>query len=291
MATPVAFVAMKFDKDPWNDKRFGVISDVLEEAGYEVQRGDALLTSAAVMDEVAERLTNADLVVLDTTGDSHNVSYELGYCHGTGRDPSTIILLRRAQAGPSPFNYAHFRFLRYDDLAHLRRLLRFRFQMLTPLTDDQSGFALTFSFANFTGGPAHGASAAEALLGAVERLKFSGRLECYGYNPYWIDRDLYVQGLGFKPAKKQQKLGYKDFENLIQEVSARLQEAGEGLELVQGISEITDMRSIRGDMIFAGAVEFNDGQVARILDPGKTDSWYIGEAIERLRNAESDSAV
>ena len=121
---PIAFVAMKFGGDSWNDKRYIAIRDVLEEAGYDVKRGDALQSSAAVTSEVFNYLRSADMVVVDTSGDSHNVSYELGYCHGIDRDPASVILVRGQREPEAPFNYAHYRYLQYKDLRHLKRLLR-----------------------------------------------------------------------------------------------------------------------------------------------------------------------
>jgi hypothetical protein len=85
---------MQFDSDPWTDRRYNIVRQVLEDAGYEVSRGDDIRTSGNVVEEVCRRLAKSDLVVIDTTGDSHNVTYELGFCHGVQRDPASTFLIR-----------------------------------------------------------------------------------------------------------------------------------------------------------------------------------------------------
>ena len=58
--TKSAFVAMKFDSDPWNDRRYNIMREVMEDAGYEVTRGDEIRTSGNVVDEVCRRLKESD---------------------------------------------------------------------------------------------------------------------------------------------------------------------------------------------------------------------------------------
>lgn len=82
-----AFVAMKFNEVPHKDARYQRIRKPLVEAGYDVVRADEIITSGAVVDEVCRYLREADLVVIDSTGDSLSVAYEIGYCHGMGRSP------------------------------------------------------------------------------------------------------------------------------------------------------------------------------------------------------------
>ena len=71
--------------------RYLRIRAVLEEAGYSAKRADEIPTSAVVVEEVCRLLKESDLVVIDSTGDSHSVSYEIGYGHGIGRAPDLPI--------------------------------------------------------------------------------------------------------------------------------------------------------------------------------------------------------
>jgi len=104
---PVAFVAMQFTNDHWRDKRYIAIQEELNHAGFSCVRADEIKTSGPVVDEVCRLLREADLVVIVSTGDSHSVSYEIGYCHGVGRAGDSTLLLR--DNSDIPFNYRHYR--------------------------------------------------------------------------------------------------------------------------------------------------------------------------------------
>lgn len=91
---PIAFVAMKFDSDHWSDRRYLAIKEELQNAGFTCLRADEIRTSGQVLEEVCRLLKEASLVLIDSTGDSHNVSYEIGYCHGAGRPSERTLLIR-----------------------------------------------------------------------------------------------------------------------------------------------------------------------------------------------------
>lgn len=119
-----AFIAMKFSSEPNKDKIYIQIKNTLRELGYNTIRADEIKTSGKIGDEVCNFLRTADLVVIDTTGNSHNVSYEIGFCHGIDRDITTTILFRKKNAESIPFNYRHFRHKTYSSLISLDRELR-----------------------------------------------------------------------------------------------------------------------------------------------------------------------
>ncbi len=119
-----AFIAMKFSSEPNKDKVYIQIKNTLRELGYNTIRADEIKTSGKIGDEVCNFLRTADLVVIDTTGNSHSVSYEIGFCHGIDRDTTTTILFRKKNAESIPFNYRHFRHKIYSSLISLDRELR-----------------------------------------------------------------------------------------------------------------------------------------------------------------------
>src|SRR5437763_12793398 len=127
----IAVVAMRFSGDDWNDKNYLAIKEVAEEAGCKCIRADEIPTSGAVVDEVCTYLRDADLVVIDSSGDSHSVSYEIGYCHGVQRPPQRTILLR--DSANLPFNFQHYRHRVYRDSRHLRKLIRDFLAVYEPL--------------------------------------------------------------------------------------------------------------------------------------------------------------
>lgn len=169
MDEKVAFVAMKFSGDSWSDKRYKVIREVLEEAGYEPIRADEIKTSGVGTEEVCKYLENAELVVIDSTGDSHNVSYELGYCHGIKRGYDKTILLRHQSEALIPFNYRHYRHLTYKDSRHLRRVLREFLDISLPMDDKEHAY--TFSFTVLKSG-LYGDIVAKAVIDALKKERF-----------------------------------------------------------------------------------------------------------------------
>ena len=46
-----AFIVMEFTKDPWHDKVYAAIRDVLEPAGYNCIRADEIRTSGPIVEE------------------------------------------------------------------------------------------------------------------------------------------------------------------------------------------------------------------------------------------------
>lgn len=142
--TQQAFIAMRFSDDPWRDKVYLAIREELEKANYKCIRSDEIRTSGPVVDEVCRLLAEADLVVIDSSGDSHSVSYEIGYCHGIGRSSDSTLLLK--DNAELPFNYRHYRHRVYRDVRHLRRLVRDYLGLIEPIRPDALGRVYSFDF-------------------------------------------------------------------------------------------------------------------------------------------------
>lgn len=197
-----AFVLMKFVGDPWNDPTYQVICQVVTEAGYQPLRADEIRTSGPVVDEVCRQIREVPLLIIDTSSrgapstESHSVSYELGYAHGFSRSYDGTIVLRSKESGSSPFNYAHFRQHIYRNRSHLRRLLRNRLQLSTPLRNDQLAYTLCFSV--MPNADAYGDSIAATILDVLKSLRFSGRCEYFAGEPFIPGEHFYMVGLGLK---------------------------------------------------------------------------------------------
>jgi hypothetical protein len=173
---PTAFVAMKFASEHWRDARYNAIREVLDSAGFDCIRGDEIKSSGPVVDEVCRLLRDADLVVLDSSEDSHSVSYEIGYCHGVGRSATNTLLL--SQSTDLPFNYRHYRNRIYSDTKSLKRVIRDFLSMSEPLRDDQYGFTFAFYYSE-TAFHDYIMDGAECIFDAIAEKRFSGRLECF----------------------------------------------------------------------------------------------------------------
>jgi hypothetical protein len=265
---PVAFVAMKFDGDHWRDKRYTAIREELENAGYEAVRADEIPTAGPVVDEVCRYLREASLVVIDSTGDSHSVSYEIGYCHGVGRPPATTLLLKNGDG--LPFNYRHFRHRVYRDLRHLRRLVRDFLKVSEPLALGQYGYAFTFQFE--AGGHGYILEGARCLFDALRAKKFSGRCECYSAEQFTIPGRFFTIGLMVRRTGRA-ALPDSDWWDGIESWVRRNISKYRGISYTERMSEPGAKRAMVAQFLPSGVAQFSDGQVIQILG-AEDDSFF-----------------
>ena len=281
---------MKFNGDHWKDKRYLVIRDVLKEAGYDPIRSDQIKTSGPVVDEVCKYFREAPLVVIDSTGDSHSVSYEIGYCHGTGRSPEKTILLRHGS--DIPFNYRHFRNHCYKDLKHLRLLLRDWLNVIEPLKDNHSGY--TFSFEILDGASCYEATAADCLLESILKFKFSGRAEFFASKARFGKEAFYMLGLGLrftdKPSGQKIVPDSNWWMKFRADFVSRIHKANCFLKHADSMSEMNELRAQRQTMILRGVAQFKKGTPRNLIggDSMPEDSWIL-MAIQDLMPAETDA--
>jgi hypothetical protein len=275
MKKKIAFVAMKYEDSAWRDKRYQVIREGLEEAGFDVIRADEIKTSGPVVNEVCDYFKNADLVVIDSTGDSHSVSYEIGYCHGINRDTQSTILLKKYDDKQIPFNFRHFRHQYYKDLRHLRRLIREWFLISIPIHPDEHGFVFNFNVAN-SSTSAYGLPCAEVLVDFIKTSKFSGRCEFYAGDSYVG----YIKGIGLK-YKNGKTPEYKFWLTAKEFITQNISKYDPGITLE--ISEFASIREMKESFIPCGIVQFENGMLQRILNPDSSanDTWFIMALNER----------
>lgn len=288
MKKNAAFVAMKFNGDHWKDKPYLVISDVLKEAGYDPIRSDQIKTSGPVVDEVCKYFKEAPLVLIDSTGDSHSVSYEIGYCHGIGRSPDKTILLR--QGSDIPFNYRHFRNHCYKDLKHLRRLLRDWLNVIVPLKDTHCGY--TFSFEILPGASDYGAATADCLLESLQKFNFSGRAEFFASEAGFGKDAFYMIGLGLKftdkPSDQKFIPNFNWWMKFRTDFVSRIHKANCFLKHAETMSEMNELSAQRQTMLLRGIAQFQKGMPENIIGGDSTpeESWIL-MAIKELMPAET----
>jgi hypothetical protein len=277
-----AFVLMKFLGDPWNDPTYKEICEVVEEAGYSALRADQIRTSGPVVDEVCRLINESALLLIDTTGDSPSVSYELGYAHGIGRPHDKTIVLRSQASGSIPFNYAHFRLLVYRDRRHLKRALRAWLRLSTPIRDDDLGFAINFSIGADAG--EYGSAVADAILQALKTTRFSGRCEYYAGNPIIPRESFYVVALALRNIKGEFPKG-EWWNKLTGLVSATLAKNGTKTVLNADLSELGEVRGIRKQYLARGVAELANGKVTFVLGGDQShDSWFSMKCREQMNS-------
>lgn len=266
---PTAFVAMQFNGPAWRDRRYIAISEVLEEAGYRPMRADQIASSGPVVDEVCRQLRDAPLVVIDSTGNSPSVSYEIGYCHGVNRPPDETILLR----GDTniPFNYQHYRHQCYGDLRQLRRLLREFLQVSIPVRPDMYGHCFTFEHSEdySVGFILHGAA---IVFAALQKRRFTGRCECYSnYIDFFHPRGFTVAiVVRFRKLRNDQP-DYEWWRSLLADVKEETERFSSRLVFLESNSELGTKAAFCHDLVSNGAAQFVNGKIVKILnDPAES---------------------
>jgi len=261
---PMAFVAMKFEDDHWRDNRYLIIRDELEKCGYQVCRADEINTSSAVVDEVCKFLENSDLVVIDSSGDSHSVSYELGYCHGCKRPLDRTLLIR--DNSKIPFNYRHFRHRVYKDKRHLRRLIRDYLDISEPLIDDQYGYTFTFEFSEDAtfGYILEGAS---CIFRALIENKLSGRCECFSAEQFLIPGRIRLPRGSNTPE-------YNDWIKIVKRVE-QLTKYYEGrITLDPHMSELSEKKAMKAHFVNCGVAEFRSGKIVKSIESDESVDFF-----------------
>ncbi|HEV8000087.1 MAG TPA: hypothetical protein VGP63_09415 [Planctomycetaceae bacterium] len=277
---PLAFVAMRFRDDHWRDKSYVPIREELEAAGYQVLRADELRTSGAIVEEVCRLLKEADLVVLDDSGDSHSVSYELGFCHGVGRDPGKTLLLRNTPQ--IPFNYQHYRHRVYKDVRHLRRLLRDFLSISEPLTDDMYGYAFTFEYSD-SAVSGYIMDGAETIIDALLETEFTGRCEIFAGEQVALPDRLFTIGAAVRLRGKTNTPSYATWMKLVVRTAELTRRFNGRIQLDQQLSELADKRGMKAWFPYCGAAEIRDGQIVTILDT--TDDGNFFDSYIRRKTA------
>lgn len=104
------FLAMPF-KATYSDELYVKISSALRQLGIFCHRADEDIRGGTVMIDVLRGLAEAELVIIDVTGNNPNVFYELGIAHAVRCAESTVLITQAMEK--VPFDVKHYRFLEY----------------------------------------------------------------------------------------------------------------------------------------------------------------------------------
>jgi hypothetical protein len=258
---------MQFTNDHWRDKRYIAIQEELNHAGFSCVRADEIKTSGPVVDEVCRLLREADLVVIVSTGDSHSVSYEIGYCHGVGRAGDSTLLLR--DNSDIPFNYRHYRHRVYRDLKHLRRLVRDYLKIYEPLSPEQYGFTFSFSFSGHYGYIQNGAF---CIFEALRQGQFTGRCECYSVERFTLG-NFFCVGVMLRRQNRPAIPDYDWWTKLQESVAQIHTKFKDSITLEPELCEMAMKSAMTASFLPCGIAEFTDGHVSRILG-SDVDSFF-----------------
>jgi hypothetical protein len=104
------FVIMPFGDEELQDVYDHFVKPALEECQLHCVRGDDMLGSNAIMDEVQRQIEHSDIIVADLTRNNANVLYEVGIGH-TLKKP---VLLFAQSTDDIPFDLRHLRIHKYE---------------------------------------------------------------------------------------------------------------------------------------------------------------------------------
>lgn len=108
---PRAFIVMQFTAE-FDALYQEVIAPVCTEFGYEAIRGDDVYTNGLIIEDIANSIRDASIVIADITPNNANVYYEVGFAHGIAR-PTILLSDRRREK--LPFDISGFRLIYYEN--------------------------------------------------------------------------------------------------------------------------------------------------------------------------------
>lgn len=87
-----------------------LISDGLNNAGYDVKRADDILSQNNILSDIVSGIYSSELIIADLTGSNPNVYYELGIAHALNKN---VILLTQ-DIEELPFDLRSYRVVSYS---------------------------------------------------------------------------------------------------------------------------------------------------------------------------------
>ena len=128
---PTAFVVMQFSPE-FNALYEEVIKPTCERFGYRAHRADDIFSNGLIIEDIAQSIKSASVIVADITSRNPNVFYEVGFAHAISKP---TILMAEKKLGALPFDVAAFRAIFYEDsIAGKRRVEEGLSQHLSALS-------------------------------------------------------------------------------------------------------------------------------------------------------------
>lgn len=127
--TLLVAVMMPF-KEAYSAAVFDTISEACRQNHFAIQKADGIWKQPEIIQDIFTLLCQADLVVVDCSGQNANVMYELGIAHTLGK--TVVPITQNIQ--DVPFDIRHHRAIEYDPekLDDLSRGLGDKFKQFRP---------------------------------------------------------------------------------------------------------------------------------------------------------------
>jgi hypothetical protein len=122
---PRVFVVMPFS-EPYDTFYRAVIRKVAKQEQFDLVRVDEIRGPGNILEDIRRQIATAHVVVAEISSPNTNVFYEVGYAHALNKP--VILLARRNEDQPLPFDLRPYRVIFYDDTiggkAEVERTLR-----------------------------------------------------------------------------------------------------------------------------------------------------------------------
>ena len=102
------FVIMPFSGE-FNNYYEKILKPTIERCSLISIRADEVYGTKPIIEDIAECIINADIIIADVTGKNPNVNYELGMAHALGKN---VIIISQS-IDDIPFDYRHIRAIIY----------------------------------------------------------------------------------------------------------------------------------------------------------------------------------
>jgi hypothetical protein len=103
------FVIMPFSGS-FNDYYQKILKPTIENCGLKSIRADEIYGVKPIIEDIAECIINAEIVIADVTDKNPNVNYELGMAHALSKQ----VIIISQKIDDIPFDYRHIRAIIYD---------------------------------------------------------------------------------------------------------------------------------------------------------------------------------
>ena len=124
------FIIMSMTENSELENVYQIIKDECQKFDIRAERIDEIHSSDRITNDILEKIETTDYLFADLTFERPNVYYELGFCHGLGKDPKKIVLMAK-EGTKLHFDIKDMRTIFYESPVNLKKQLKQRLGGIT----------------------------------------------------------------------------------------------------------------------------------------------------------------